>query len=454
MRQTQRESRVVRSGRGAAGRMDFRGRLERGTKLETQVDADGDPPVIHRARVMAREASGRCKTSIWVVSQECSSCPIDGMRSCFFILRHRSLAAAPPSPTRTNFSPKPGNMEVIVMKNNTMKKLLTAALSLTMALSLAACSGSSDSAVSGGSGSAATTDGYKVAIVRQLDHASMNEIRDAIIAQLDVREAELSVTIDYEDFNGNNDPSTLSQIGAQIIADGYDVIIPIGTTAAQQMAATAEPTQTPVVYGTVSYPEVAKLTGIPYVTGTSDALNVELLLDMMLAQNPGIQTVGLLYSTSEVNSAPAIEDAKAYLDSKGIGYLEKTGNTSDEIIAAVSSMAGQVDAVFTPTDNVVQAAELAIAPTLAEAGIPHYTGADSFVRNGAFATCGVNYTDLGSQTADLAVEVLTTGQIPEYVTVAGDIITVNTETAATLGTDYSGFADMGSQLVEVQTTQN
>ena len=345
------------------------------------------------------------------------------------------------------------------MKNNTMKKLLTAALSLSLSLSLAACSGGSGSAASNGSGSgsgsSAPADGvYQVAIVRQLDHASMNEIRDAIIAQLDAREAELNVTIDYEDFNGNNDPSTLAQIGAQIIADGYDVIIPIGTTAAQQMVATAEPTQTPVVYGTVSYPEVAKLTGIPYVTGTSDALNVELLLDMMLAQDPDIQTVGLLYSTSEVNSAPAIEDAKAYLDSKGIGYLEKTGNTSDEIIAAVSSMTGQVDAVFTPTDNVVQAAELAIAPTLADAGIPHYAGADSFVRNGAFATCGVNYTDLGSQTADLAVEVLTTGQIPEYVTVAGDIITVNTETAAALGADYSKFVVMGSQLVEVQTTQD
>ena len=151
---------------------------------------------------------------------------------------------------------------------------------------------------------------------------------------------------------------------------------------------------------------MAKLTGIPYVTGTSDALNVELLLDMMLAQNPGTQTVGLLYSTSEVNSAPAIEDAKAYLDSKGIGYLEKTGNTSDEIIAAVSSMTGQVDAVFTPTDNVVQAAELAIAPTLAEAGIPHYNAPTPLSATGLFATCGVNYTDLGSQTADLAVEVL------------------------------------------------
>lgn len=260
--------------------------------------------------------------------------------------------------------------------------------------------------------------------------------------------------ISYEDFNGNNDPSTLAQIGAQIIADGYDAIIPIGTTAAQQMAAVAEESETPVIYGTVSYPEVAGLTGISYVTGTSDALNVELLLDMMLAQNPNVETVGLLYSTSEVNSAPAIETAKAYLDEKGISYIDKTGNTTDEIVAAVNSMLDQVDAVFTPTDNVVQAAELAIAPTLIEAGIPHYAGADSFVRNGAFATCGVNYSDLGAQTADLAVEVLQSGTVPtDFITVSGDIITVNTETAAALGVDYTMFQDMGASLVEVQTSQ-
>ena len=344
-------------------------------------------------------------------------------------------------------------------KNSMMKKVLTLALSLAMTFSLAACGGGSTSSQnSGSSGNKSGSDaqggeGYKVAVVRQLDHASMNEIRDAITAELDAKAKELGVSIEYKDFNGNNDTSTLSQIGAQIIADGYDAIIPIGTLAAQQMASTAQQTETPVIYGTVSYPEVAKLTGISYVTGTSDALNVELLLDMMLAQNPEVKTVGLLYSTSEVNSAPAIEDAKAYLDGKGIAYIEKTGNTSDEIIAAVSSMLDQVDAVFTPTDNVVQAAELAIAPTLAEAGIPHYAGADSFVRNGAFATCGVNYTDLGTQTADLAVQVLQTGEIPEFVTVSGDIITVNTETAETLGADYSMFADMGSQVVEVQTTQ-
>ncbi|OUO32363.1 ABC transporter substrate-binding protein [Flavonifractor sp. An306] len=341
-----------------------------------------------------------------------------------------------------------------------MKKLnkilsLTAAAVLT--LSLSACSGGTQGNAETPTGSSNTPsaagDGYRVAVVRQLDHASMNEIRDAITAELDAKAAELGISITYKDFNGNNDPSTLSQIGAQIIADGYDAIIPIGTTAAQQMVAAAQETETPVIYGTVSYPEAAGLTGISYVTGTSDALDTEFLLDMMLAQNPDVETVGLLYSTSEVNSGPAIEAAKSYLDGKGISYIDKTGNTTDEIVAAVNSMLDQVDAVFTPTDNVVMNAELAIAPTLAEAGIPHYAGADSFVRNGAFATCGVNYTDLGTQTADLALEVLQTGEVPEFVTVAGDIITVNTETAAALGVDYAVFNDMGSSLVEVQTTQ-
>ena len=342
---------------------------------------------------------------------------------------------------------------------NTMKKLSALAAASALTLSLAACGGGTASTpvptgTAGAENTATGSEGYKVAVVRQLDHASMNEIRDAITAELDAKASELGVEISYEDFNGNNDPSTLAQIGAQIIADGYDAIIPIGTTAAQQMAAVAEESETPVIYGTVSYPEVAGLTGISYVTGTSDALNVELLLDMMLAQNPNVETVGLLYSTSEVNSAPAIETAKAYLDEKGISYIDKTGNTTDEIVAAVNSMLDQVDAVFTPTDNVVQAAELAIAPTLIEAGIPHYAGADSFVRNGAFATCGVNYSDLGAQTADLAVEVLQSGTVPtDFITVSGDIITVNTETAAALGVDYTMFQDMGASLVEVQTSQ-
>ena len=96
-----------------------------------------------------------------------------------------------------------------------------------------------------------------------------------------------------------------------------------------------------------------------------------------------------------------------------------------------------------------------IADDLAAAGIPHYTGADSFVRNGAFATCGVNYTELGARTATLAYQAMTQGMdgMEDYYRMDGGIITVNTDTAAVLKADYSVFSQM-AQLVEVTTTKD
>ena len=328
-----------------------------------------------------------------------------------------------------------------------MKKILALLIAVAMIAALTAASGSAF---------AANTDSYKIAIVKQLDHASLDEIANAIAEELDVIAEEKGVTIQYEIYSGQGEQSVLQQIGTQAVADGVDAIIPIATLAAQVMAAVAEDTQTPVVYAAISDPEAAELTEIDYVTGTSDALNTAYILDMMLAQNPEVKTVGLLYSLSEANSRTPIAEAKAYLEEKDIEYIEATGNTNDEVIAAASSLiSDKVDAVFTPTDNIIMAAELAIAPSFIEAGIPHYTGADSFVRNGAFTTCGVNYTDLGTKTADLAYQAITEGlaELEDYYLMDGGIITVNTETAEELGIDYSVFADMG-ELVEVITTED
>ena len=288
-----------------------------------------------------------------------------------------------------------------------------------------------------------------------MDHASLDEIANAVCEELDAIAASNGITIEYEVQSGQGEQSVLNQIGTQVISDEVDVIIPIATLAAQVMATCAEETKTPIVYAAISDPESADMTGIDYVTGTSDALNTAFIMDMMLTQNPDVKKVGLLYSMSEANSAKPIAEAKAYLDEKGIAYVEKTANTNDEVIAAASTLMGEkVDAVFTPTDNVIMSAELAIYEDLAAAGIPHYTGADSFVRNGAFITCGVNYTDLGHETADLAYRALTEGMdgLEDYYLMDGGIITVNTETAEALGIDYAVFAEMGN-IVEVTTTE-
>ena len=293
-----------------------------------------------------------------------------------------------------------------------------------------------------------TVKSYKIAIVQQLDHSSLDEIRLAIEAELTARAEADGIVIQFDEFNGRNDATILNQIGAQVVDDNYDAIIPIATMAAQCMVTAVDDKNIPIIYAAISDPAAAGLTGLANVTGTSDALNTEFMLDMMFAVNPDIQTVGLLYSNSEINSEAAIAEAKEYLDAKGIAYLEKTGNDASEIVAAAGALVDRVDAVFTPTDNIVMASESAIAEILNEAGIPHYAGADSFVTSGAFATCGVNYTELGTYTADMTVDILLTGVVPEYHVMDGGIITVNTASAALLGIDYSVFSEMAGTVVE------
>ena len=291
------------------------------------------------------------------------------------------------------------------MKNNMMHKLLTLALAGVMTLSLAACGSKTDNGGSDAQQESENGKTYKVAVIKQLDHASLDEIANAITAELDKLAADNGVTIEYEVTSGQNDPTILKQLSDQAIADNVDAIVPIATSAAQIAALSAEDSKTPVVYAAISDPAAANLTGIDYVTGTSDALNTEFIMDMMFAQNPNVAKVGLLYSLSEPNSAQPITDAKAYLDAKGIAYVEQTANTNDEVVAAASALiADGVDAVFTPTDNVIMAAELAIA---------------------------------------------------EDYLMDGGIITVNTDTAAMIGkqAEYSCFDSMGT-VVEVTTTKD
>ena len=313
-----------------------------------------------------------------------------------------------------------------------MKKFMSIILAAVLALSVfTACGAPADDGVT------------KVAIVQQLDHSSLDEIRTAIEAEL------TAASIEFEVFNGQNDATVLNQIGAQVVSDSFDAILPIATLAAQCMVTAAEGTDLPIIYAACSDPASAGLTDLPTVTGTSDALNTRFIIDMMLAVNPDISCVGLLYSNSEINSETPIAEAKAYLEELGIEYLEKTGNAADEVVTAANALVGRCDAVFTPTDNVVMNVAAAVAEILNEAGIPHYTGADSFVSAGAFATCGVNYTELGSYTGKMAVEILNGAAVPQFHIMDGGIISYNSETAAKLNLDASVFETMANTVVDM-----
>jgi putative ABC transport system substrate-binding protein len=114
--------------------------------------------------------------------------------------------------------------------------------------------------------------------------------------------------------------------------------------------------------------------------------------------------------------------------------------------------------VFTPTDNTIMTAELAIYEKLADAGIPHYAGADSFALNGAFVGYGVDYANLGVETADMAVDILVNGKNPAEMAVKtfdNGLATINTETCEALGLDLetvkAAMADYATQISEIKT---
>ena len=181
------------------------------------------------------------------------------------------------------------------------------------------------------------------------------------------------------------------------------------------------------------------------ITGTSDALDTNAIMNLLFAQNPEADLVGLLYDVGQDASTAAIEHAKAYLDEKGVEYKEYMGTNVDEVgLAAQAAVADGVDALFTPSDNTIMTAELSIYEQLAEAGIPHYAGADSFALNGAFLGYGVDYANLGRETADMAADILINEKDPGTVAVKtfdNGTATVNTEICEALGIDYDEIAE-------------
>ena len=355
-------------------------------------------------------------------------------------------------------------------KHNTMKRLLAIAAAAALTLSLCACGPASEPG-----GPSSNVDGsaepsqavYSVAIIKQMDHPSLDEIAQAIEAELAQLAEDNKVTIQYHTTSGQGDQSTLKQLADQAIADGADVIVPIATPAVQAMLASVEDTDIPIIFSAVSDPIkdgiVADLNAPGgKTTGTSDALNTEMVMELMLAADPDIQKVGLLYSKSESSSAKPIEEAKAYLAAKGIAVEEKTGTNTNEISSAVDALvAAKVDAVFTPTDNTVQSAELAIFEKFQDARIPHYGGADSFALNGAFCGYGVDYVQLGQETARMVADLLVEGKDPASTPVrimTAESAFINTETCAAIGMDLeqirTAFSALGIKVVETTTQQS
>lgn len=316
------------------------------------------------------------------------------------------------------------------------KKLVTLILAIAMVFAMTACG-------SGNEASEGTT--YKVGICNYVDDASLNQIVENIENQLKaVGEAE-GVTFDVKVQNCNADQNVMEQIISDFIGDSVDLMVGVATPVAMNMQAATDENQIPVVFAAVSDPLSVGLVDSleapgANITGTSDYLDTESIFNLILAQNPDIKKIGLLYDKGQDSSATPIKAAKEFLKSKNIEVVEATGTTVDEVqLAAAALVDKKVEAVFTPTDNTIMTAEYSIYETFNDAKIPHYTGADSFALNGAFLGYGVDYANLGVKTADMIADILINGSKPAetpVLTFDNGTATINTETCEAIGLDY------------------
>ena len=308
---------------------------------------------------------------------------------------------------------------------------------------------------------------YKIGICNYVDDASLNQIVASVKTRLGTLAAENNVTFDISLDNCNADANLLSQIISNFEADRVDLMVAVATPVAMAMQSATEESGTPVVFAAVSDPVSVGLVNSlqapgANITGTSDFLNTDAVMQLILATNPEIKKVGLLYNVGQDSSATPIAAAKKFLQSRGIEIIERTGTTVDEIsLAAQALIADGVEAVFTPTDNTVMTAELSIYEMLRDAGIPHFTGADSFALNGAFLGYGVDYANLGEKTADMIAQVLLQEKDPAslpVLTFDNGTATVNTEIAQALGYDMqtleSAYAPYCTKLQTIVTAES
>lgn len=349
-------------------------------------------------------------------------------------------------------------------KHNFIRNALLALSSAALLFSLVSC---------GNGGPSSDLSGYdtvyKIGICNYVDDASLNQIAETLqdrLAELSqLSGSAVAFDIDYENCNG--DAAVMEQIVQNFLADDVDLMVGIATPVAMKMQAATEDSSLPVVFSAVSDPLSAQLVDSleapgANLTGTSDYLDTAAILDLIFALDPETDTIGLLYNPGQDSSTTPIAAAKEYLSRRGVKVVERTGTTTDEVkLAAQALVSDGVDAVFTPTDNTIMTAQLSIYEIFASAGIPHYTGADSFALNGAFLGYGVDYANLGRETAQMVYDLLVKGTDPAttpVMTFDNGTATINTEICSQLGYDLeavrSAFAPFCTSVQTITTAES
>lgn len=301
----------------------------------------------------------------------------------------------------------------------------------------------------------AAAENYTVGIGQFAEHGSLDNCRTGFVEGL--AEAGLvegdNLTIIYQ--NAQADMGIAQQIAAQFAAKPVDLMVGIATPMAQACYNAAGDT-IPTIYTAVSDPVSAgfadangKAAG--EVTGTSDALPVAAQLATIRAMLPDAKAIGILYTTSEVNSLSTIETYKSLAPDYGFEIVESGISTSSDIPLALDALLPKVDCLTNLTDNTVVSALALVLDKANAAGKPVFGSEIEQVKLGCAAAEGLDYIALGRQTGLMAAKVLT-GEAKAsdmaYEVISDPSLYINSDVLARFGIVLSD--DLAARAIEAE----
>lgn len=255
----------------------------------------------------------------------------------------------------------------------------------------------------------------QIGVLQLVEHPALDAARQGFIDRL----SELGYEAEFDIQSAQNEMSIAVTIAQKFKSDRKDLVLAIATRAAQ--AAVNVIDDIPILITAVTDPVAAQLVDSierpgGNLTGTSDLTPVRTQLELLTQIVPNARRVGVLYNSGEVNSVVQVQIARDAARDLGLTLVEATAATTAEVLQAAQSLVGRVDAIYVPTDNTVVAAIESVVLVSEQARLPLIAGEDQSVENGALATIGIDYYQLGRQTADIAHRVLQ-GEDPAEISI-------------------------------------
>ncbi|MFC2035166.1 ABC transporter substrate-binding protein [Chloroflexota bacterium] len=289
------------------------------------------------------------------------------------------------------------------------------------------------------SGCAATTK-YSVGLTQLFIHPAMDDAKEGFIDAMTDGGFIEDVDVTYDFQNPAGDPTAEQTIARKFVDDNVDIIYSFGTTISQQCVKAAEGTDIPVLFCAVTDPVAADLVVSwdhpdENVTGTSDMIEMDSTVDLMLEIVPGITKIGTIYSAGEVNSIVLVDALKDVCEDLGIDVIEASVVTSADVLTAAQSLVGRVDVIWVGTDNTVVSGLEAVIGVCEDNEIPFFPSDDPSIEKGGIAALGFDYYDVGYQTGEMAVKILNGTSASDIPVELGETFsyTVNTAAAETYG---------------------